>query len=193
LFIGLENAEALQSVSLLIQVLEGSENPLVTSFLENESVQWSVLCNNGWKNLKGSIISDNTDNFLSSGIIKISLPREASKDNTLMPENLIWLKVEMNKTYDAVCKVLNIHTQAVVATFENNENDVSHLETGLPSETIKKLITRVPQIRSVSQPYNSFGGTPEESDEHFYRRISERLRHKKRAITLWDYEHLILQ
>jgi hypothetical protein len=193
LFIGLENAEPLQSVSLLIQVLEGSENPLVKSFLENETVDWSVLCSNGWKNLKEYIISNNTDNFLSSGIIKMSLPREATKDNTLLPENLIWLKAEMNKTYDAVCKVLNIHTQAVVAKFENNENEVSHLETGLPSETIKKLMTRVPQIRSVSQPYNSFGGTPEESDEHFYRRMSERLRHKNRAITLWDYEHLILQ
>ena len=193
LFIGLENAEALQSISLLIQVLEGSENPLVPSFLENETVQWSVLCSNGWKNLKESITADNTGNFLSSGIIKMSLPREASKDNTLLPENLIWLKAEMNKTYDAVCKVLNIHTQAVVAKFENNENEVSHLESGLPSETIKKLMTRVPQIRSVSQPYNSFGGSPEESDEDFYRRISERLRHKNRAITLWDYEHLILQ
>jgi len=193
LFIGLENAEPLQSISLLIQVLEGSENPLVNSFLENETVDWSVLCSNGWKNLKEHIIADSTDNFLSSGIIKISLPRETTKNNTLLPENLIWLKAEMNKTYDAVCKVMNIHTQAVVAKFENNENEVSHLETGLPSETIKKLMVRVPQIRSVSQPYNSFGGTPEESDENFYRRISERLRHKNRAITLWDYEHLILQ
>lgn len=193
LFIGLENAAPLQSISLLIQVLEGSENPLVDSFLENETVQWSVLCSNGWMNLKEFIIADNTDNFLSSGIIKISLPREASLDNTLLPENLIWLKAEMNKTYDAVCKTTNIHTQAVVAKFENNENEVSHLESGLPAETIKKLMTRVPQIRSVEQPYNSFGGTPEESDENFYRRISERLRHKNRAITLWDYEHLILQ
>jgi hypothetical protein len=193
LFIGLENAEPLQSVSLLIQVLEGSENPQVKSFLENESIQWSVLCSNGWKNLKEYILADNTDNFLSSGIIKMSLPRETTQDNTLLPENLVWLKAEMNKTYDTVCKVMNLHTQAVVAKFENNENEVSHLETGLPSETIKKLMTRVPQIRSVSQPYNSFGGTPEESDEDFYRRISERLRHKNRAITLWDYEHLILQ
>jgi len=193
LFIGLENAETEQTVSLLIQVLEGSENPLVASFEDNESVHWSVLCNNGWKDLKEYIVTNNTENFLSSGIIQISLPKEATQDNTLLPENMIWLRAKIHKTYDAICKVIDIHPQAVVAKFENNNNELSHLETGLSPKTIKKLITRVPQIRSLSQPYNSFHGIPEESDEHFYRRISERLRHKNRAITLWDYEHLILQ
>jgi hypothetical protein len=193
LFIGLENVESQQTISMLAQVLEGSENPLVSSFEDNEEIDWSVLCENGWKNLKEYIVSNNTDNFLTSGIIKISLPREATQDNTILPENFVWLKASMHKTYDAVCKVLDLHTQAVPAKLYNNNNNVSHLENGLPAETIKKLITRVPQIKSVKQPYNSFDGTPEESDENFYRRISERLRHKNRAITLWDYEHLILQ
>ncbi|MBL4605987.1 MAG: baseplate J/gp47 family protein, partial [Flavobacteriaceae bacterium] len=193
LFIGLEGAEVSQTVSLLIQVLEGSENPLVPSFEENEEVDWSVLCDGKWKDLKEYIISNNTANFLTSGIIKISIPTEATKNNTLLPENFIWLRARMHKRYDAVCKVINIQAQAVVAEFENNENDLSHLEKGLPAKTIKKMITRVPQIKGLEQPYTSFEGLPEESDLNFYRRISERLRHKNRAITLWDYEHLILQ
>ena len=61
------------------------------------------------------------------------------------------------------------------------------------ADTVKKLITRVPQIKKVAQPYNSFGGLVKETDLEFYRRVSERLRHKNRSITLWDYEHLILQ
>jgi hypothetical protein len=193
LFIGLEDAEVSQTVSLLIQVLEGSENPLVPSFKENEEVDWAVLCNGTWKDLKEYIISNNTDNFLTSGIIKISIPAEATKDNTLLPENKIWLRARMHKSYDAVCKVINIQTQAVVASFENDNNELSHLEKGLPAKTIKKLITRIPQIKGLEQPYVSFNGISEESDLNFYRRISERLRHKNRAITLWDYEHLILQ
>lgn len=32
-----------------------------------------------------------------------------------------------------------------------------------------------------------------ESETAFYTRVSERLRHKQRAVTIWDYEHLILQ
>ncbi len=193
LLIGIEEAVVDQTLTLLLQVLEGSENPLVPTFKENEGVNWSVLCNNGWKDLKEYIISDNTGNFLTSGIIKFSIPKEATSDNTLLPENLMWFRARMHKDYDAVCKMINIHTQAVLATFENDSNNLSHLEKGLPASTIKKLITRIPQIKKIEQPYTSFGGITEESDIAFYRRISERLRHKNRAITLWDYEHLILQ
>ena len=31
------------------------------------------------------------------------------------------------------------------------------------------------------------------ASDAFYVRVSERLRHKARAITIWDYEHLILE
>ncbi len=193
LFLGIENLEPQQNLSLLVQVLEGSENPLVESFNENEKIQWSILCNNKWKTLENNIITNNTDNFLKSGIVKFSIPKEATNDNTLLPSGFTWIKAQMNKSYDVVCKAIGIHAQAVLTTFKNNDNEVSHLKNGLPSETIKKMVTRIPQIKSVSQPYNAFGGSTEESDANFYRRISERLRHKNRAITLWDYEHLILQ
>ncbi|UTD15374.1 phage baseplate protein [Tenacibaculum mesophilum] len=193
LFLGIENLAPQQNLSLLIQVLEGSENPLVGSFGENEKVNWSILCNNKWKTLENNIISNNTDNFLKSGIVKFSIPKEATSNNTLLPSGYIWIKAQMSKSFEAVCKAIGIHAQAVETLFVNNDNEVSHLKNGLPSGTIKKMVTRIPQIKSVSQPYSSFGGSPEESDDNFYRRISERLRHKNRAITLWDYEHLILQ
>lgn len=193
LFIGLENAAVQQNISLLVQALEGSENPEVASFDVNEKINWSILCNNKWKSLEESIITNNTDNFLKSGIVKFSIPREATADNTMLPEGYIWVKASMNKSYDAVCKVIDIHAQAVLATFENRENEVSHLKDGLPSGTIKKMVTRIPQVKAIAQPYNAFGGSQEETDDNFYRRISERLRHKNRAITLWDYENLILQ
>lgn len=193
LFIGLENAQVQQNVALLIQVLEGSENPQTAPFGATEKVQWAVLCDDKWKNITNDIISNNTDNFLNSGIIKFSIPRQATQNNTRLPEGYIWVRAKMHKAYNAVCKAINIHTQAVRATFKDGENELSHLNNGLPAGTIKKLITRIPQVKGVTQPYNSFNGIPEESDQRFYRRISERLRHKNRAITLWDYEHIILQ
>lgn len=193
LYIGLTDAQVLQNIALLIQVLEGSENPQVDSFEDQEEIQWAVLCDNKWKSLKDDILTNSTGNFLNSGIIKFTIPREATLENTRLPEGYIWIRAKMHKAYNAVCKVINIHAQAVLSTFENRSNELSHLNNGLLAETIKKLITRIPQVKGVSQPYTSFDGTPEESDESFYRRISERLRHKNRAITLWDYERLILQ
>lgn len=194
LYIGLENVEKLQQISLLIQVLEGSENPLSNSFTGKQKVEWSVLCSNKWKNLDSNyMISNETDNFLKSGIVKFSIPREATNTNTLFAEKLFWVKAKMHKKFDAVCKTIDILAQSVLAEFSNNENDLAHLEKGLLAETISKLIQRVPTVKSVSQPFNSFNGKPKESDEAYYRRISERLRHKNRAITIWDYEHIILQ
>jgi hypothetical protein len=192
-YIGLKAVEAYQNIALLVQVLEGSENPLVDSFDPKETLDWSILCDDKWKSLEDNIISNSTNNFLSSGIIKFSVPREATETNALLPSDFVWVRARMNKDYDAVCKAINVHAQAVPASFSNNENELSHLEKGLAGSTINKLITRIPQIKSVEQPYSSFDGSPQELDTEFYRRISERLRHKNRAISLWDYEHLILQ
>lgn len=191
-YVGLE-AMPNQRISLLIQTLEGSENPLVETFEDREKITWEVLSGNTWRNLSEYILEDDTNNFLRSGIVKFDIPRDVDVNNTRLPKDLIWIKASMKKSYDAVCRVQGVFAQAVLATFENNENEVSHLETGLAAETISKLITRIPKVKSVSQNYNSFGGVYEESDLQYYRRISERLRHKNRAITSWDYEQLILE
>ncbi|WP_052670811.1 baseplate J/gp47 family protein [Draconibacterium sediminis] len=194
LYVGLENARPQQNVSLLIQVLEGSENPEAESFVGKQKVEWWMLCRNEWKRLeRSSIITNQTDNLLKSGIFKFKIPKEATANNTLLPGGLMWLKARIHKKYNAVSKVIGIHAQAVEAKFENNDNKLDHLSDGLTSNTISKMVVRPPKIKSLSQPYNSFGGQPTESDSAFYHRVSERLRHKYRAITLWDYEHLVLQ
>ncbi len=194
LYIGLEDAEPQQTVSLLIQVLEGSEDPEADTFVGKQKVEWAVLCNNFWKNLSSTeIIADKTGNFLQSGIFKFVIPREATDTNSLLPTGYIWLRARIHKDYNAVSKVIGIHAQAITAEFKDNKNNTAHLEKGLPEETISKMVQRIPKVNGVTQPYSSFGGLPEESDAAYYRRISERLRHKNRAITCWDYEHLVLQ
>ncbi|MDX8339932.1 baseplate J/gp47 family protein [Draconibacterium sp. IB214405] len=194
LFIGLENAVPQQTVSLLIQVLEGSENPEAESFVGKQHVGWDVLCNNNWMSLDSTtIISNNTENLLKSGILKFSLPKEANTDNTLLPPGLTWLRARIHKKYNAVSKAIGIHAQVIQAQLGNSDNDLQHLMNGLPAETISKMVNRIPKVKGLAQPYNSFGGKAEESDEAYYRRISERLRHKNRAITIWDYENLVLQ
>ncbi|HNW50965.1 MAG TPA: baseplate J/gp47 family protein [Prolixibacteraceae bacterium] len=190
LYLGFENATNLQTVSMLVQLLEGSENPEADS----QKTEWFVLCKNQWKNLDStSMILNETDNFLKSGIVRFSIPTEATNDNTLLPNNLIWVKATNNQKYDTVCKAISIQTQAVLAEFSDNGNELSHLSTGLTAKSISKLVQRVSTVKSILQPYNSFNGIPEESDPAYYRRISERLRHKNRAISAWDYEAIILQ
>lgn len=192
-YIGLADAKNLQQITLLFQILEGSENPLASSFSAKQKVEWFILCNNNWKNIENNILDNEIDNFLKSGILKFSIPKQASNDNSLFPPNTFWVKAKIHKEYDAVCKLIDVKTQVVTATFFDDGNDLSHLISGLAAETISKLVNRVSQVKTVSQPFNSFGGKPIEDNPNYYRRVSERLRHKNRAITLWDYEHLILQ
>ncbi len=192
LYIGLE-AIPQTTVSLLIQMLEGSENPLVDTFDEKEFIEWHILSGNTWIDLSQNMLKNETRKFLESGIVKFKIPKDINTNHTRFTDGLVWIRGKSRRSYDAVCKVQGIYTQAVLATFQNQDNDLSHLNNGLEANTIKKLITRVPQVKSVNQPYNSFDGKYKEADAEFYRRVSERLRHKHRAITQWDYESLVLQ
>ena len=194
LYIGLENTLPLQKVSLLVQVLEGSENPLAETFTGKQKVEWSVLVNNQWREFgSDEIIRNETGNFLKSGLIQIVMPHEANNDNTRLPSGLTWIKAQMYKDYDAVSQVIDIQAQATLALFYDQQNEHSHLDLGLPAGSISKMVHRIATVKSISQPFASFGGKPQETDHAYYRRVSERLRHKNRAITIWDYEHLILQ
>lgn len=194
LYIGLKNAVNLQNVSLLVQVLEGSENPDTSNFSADEKIEWHILTNNYWKKLDSTLLLHNgIDNFLQSGIVTFKIPKETTSNNTLLDANLVWVRAKLTKPFDAVCKVLGIHAQATLAEFTDNGNELSHLEKGIASGTIAKMVQRSSQVKSISQPYNSFDGKAEEDDDAYYIRVSERLRHKNRSVTLWDYEHMTLQ
>ncbi len=194
LYIGLKDAVAGQNISMLIQLLEGTENTSKPGFGLNEGISWSVLSGNEWLPLpETSILEDNTSNFLKTGIVRIAIPAEATTRHQLMPTGLLWLQAQTLKDYDVVCRFLDVRAQAVLAQFKDRDNALDHLENGLEAGTISKLINREAAIKKLEQPYSSFGGSPKENDAAYYRRVSERLRHKDRAVSLWDYEHLVLE
>jgi hypothetical protein len=63
----------------------------------------------------------------------------------------------------------------------------------LPVGSITRLVEPDARIAKLSQPFTSSGGKPPERPELFRTRVSERLRHKQRALSPWDYERLVLQ
>jgi hypothetical protein len=113
--------------------------------------------------------------------------------NTLLPPQLYWLRAAIAKNCDSVCDTVDIHTQAVVATFVDRDNSPDHLSQPLSVNTISKTLEPLSDISALQQPYTSFEGKPMEQDTLFNMRVSERLRHKQRALTAWDYERLILE
>ncbi len=187
LYIGLRDLGMAQTLSLLFQMAEGSANP----DLPVEPVRWHYLSGNRWLSLEqGRLLEDGTRGLINSGIVRFKL--EAARPNTLLDPELYWLRAAIRRHSNSVCDAIDIHTQAVSATFVDQDNAPDHLSRPLPPETITKLVKRKAQVAAIHQPYTSYGGKMPEQDETFYTRLSERLRHKNRALAQWDYEHLIL-
>ena len=189
LLIGLNQLEPLQSLLLLFQVAENSADAEISK----AKLRWHYLADNNWHNFEEyQVASDTTDELTTSGIVELSIPEGINKNNTILPAELHWLKVSVTQNAGAVSQLINVHTQAARITFQENANDPSHLETPLVAEAIAKLEAADSALKSINQLYESFGGQPAETALNFYTRISERLRHKGRAIAQFDYERLIL-
>ncbi|MDJ0846212.1 MAG: baseplate J/gp47 family protein, partial [Crocosphaera sp.] len=196
LLIGLSQLNGGDSVSILFQVAEGSANP----DLPSEDLHWFVLCDNYWKPLSRSqVVLDTTNKLLTSGIIQFVIPLEATTHNTILPKGLIWLKagIKLKPTLKdnvmAVCQLIDVAANAIEVKFVDRGNDPNHLLTALQPGGITKLKNGLSAIKTVKQPYASFGGRSVESHSDFYTRVSERLRHKNRCLTAWDYERIILE
>ncbi|WP_333873263.1 baseplate J/gp47 family protein [Methylobacter sp.] len=188
LYLGLDSVEAPQMLSILLQMAEGTANP----DLEPASVQWSVLSGNRWLALdKGQLQADATHGLVQSGIIKLQL--DSVGVSTLLPSGLYWLRVAIAERCDSVCDTIGIDTQAVTATFVDQDNADDHFNQPLPANTIQSLVEPIATITAVKQPFTSFAAKPGEQDSRFNIRVSERLRHKQRAVSIWDYERMVLE
>ena len=190
LYVGLADVVAPQVVTILFQLFEGSGDP----DLEIPEILWSYLSDNVWKDFETSeIISDTTKGFRKSGILKLNIPRSATTDDTIMPGSYIWLKASTVNNSVALPFAIDVLAQAALAVFDDRDNDPERLRDPLPPESVTDLSPKNFSISSVLQPFASFGGRVKEEEGGFYTRVSERLRHKYRAITIWDYERLVLE
>ena len=192
LLMGIEALDLLQNLSILFQMLEGSADPDIP--ILRTDIKWAYLKNDQWIELTDNEIQiDTTQGFQTSGIMEFSIPPDASKEHYLLARNLHWVKAEINKNPAGISKTIAVHTQAMSATFTNIKSETRQFSKPIVAESISKLVSGNGAIKSILQPYASFGGRPIEQESDFINRISERLRHKQRAKTVWDYERIVLE
>lgn len=192
LYIGIESLVPPQVLNILFQVAEGTANPDVET--DVNGLKWSYISSNQWIPFSDlHILSDETNGMQTSGIIAFDIPNVATADNTIMPANLHWLRASINSNPESLCQLIALKTQVATVSFADKGNDPAHLQQSLKANTISKLAIKDTAIKSVSQPFSSFGGASTEQGNTLYTRVSERLRHKNRAITIWDFERLVLE
>jgi hypothetical protein len=191
LYIGLKDLKPPQNISLLFQFVEGTGDLTVDM---PKQVNWAYLAEHGWQEFdERSVLSDGTRGFSGTGIISFSIPTEAVDNSTVMPTGHQWIRASVSTGSQAVNMLASVQAQAMELEFADQGNAADHYEAALPAKSISKLLQSRAEVKTITQPFASFGGRPRESRDTYFVRVSERLRHKDRAVTLWDYERLVLE
>jgi len=190
LFIGFSASDLSAPLSLFFHLREDSVTSIAAS---PEPVAWFYLASDQWHRLDTTrLLSDTTRGFLSSGIVVLDLPDDINRDNTVMPPDLFWLRVSAQSNFSSFCSLYAVKTQALKVTRRLTAQAPAVMAAPLPRGSIKGPLVSIAGLRSVTQPLASDGGQELETKRQKITRSSERLRHKARAVTPWDYERLVL-
>ncbi|MDO7854084.1 baseplate J/gp47 family protein [Hymenobacter convexus] len=195
LLLGLSAVDTPQILPLFFQLAEATAQPDLTP----GPLAWSYLAGNEWRPLgEAAVVSDTTNGLMNTGILELQLPiwpAGSLAENTWMsPKGLYWLKAGFDAPIDAISAIIAIEAQGISVVFdERSDNAADHLLVPLLPGSITKPRADIPEIARLRQPFGSSGGRPAETAAVFYNRVSERVRHKNRALTPWDYERLVLE
>lgn len=191
LFIGLENVEAPQTITLLFELDEATGNRKLPA----ASPELASLTSNGWETLPQTQWQDGTAGLIKSGVLSATLLSKPASSTSLFENtpSLTWLRLSVAEYASAACQTLNVLSQATAVVYSSGADLDTHFNAPLPAGTISKPAAPIPGVTKTVQPLASSGGVPAETQPQFHARVAERLRHKDRGITRWDFEHLALQ
>jgi len=188
LYIGLKNIIPKQELTIFFQM---EENNFANLSKKAEQVYWSYMDDNTWVLLtEKDILADSTNNLINSGIVKVKLPADFSTGNTRANPNLFWLRASVKGNTNIKSKIIGVYTQAVTATRVVTKGTKN---LNIAAGSIKSFKNKVIGIQNIVQLFPSFGGKAPETDNQFYIRVSERLRHNQKLLTNRDIEQAILE
>ncbi|WP_448699243.1 baseplate J/gp47 family protein [Mucilaginibacter sp. AW1-3] len=188
LYIGLKDIMPKQELTLFFQM---EENNFANLSKKTEPVYWSYMDDNAWVYFtEKDVLADSTNNFINSGIVKIKLPGDLATGNTRVTSDVYWIRASVKGSTNVQSKIIGIYTQAAMATRVVTRGTKN---LNIPAGSIKSFKSKVIGIQDIVQLFPSFGGKAPETDEQFYTRVSERLRHNQKPLTNRDIEQAILE
>ena len=191
LALGIKDIQPSQNLSLFFKMQEASR----ISNKKPPGLNWWYLRASEWIPLPNDLLlADGTNGLQNTGLVEITMPGDVDDVSSLFQESgLHWLAVSVDENIDAFPHLVQVETQAVQVTFHGENNEPGHLYAPLPAGSITKMADKAPGVKSISQPVASGYGRMQEDGPDYYTRVSERIRHKNRALNNWDYERLVLE
>ncbi len=183
LYLCLESIEPPCNVSFYIELTQLV--PLLNGDVP-PTVNFYYLSNTGWQPLK--ILLDETNQLSCSGFIEVFIAQDICLNSPFMPESGYWLAITSNNHATDFAKVLYLNTQAIKVKRLSTSD-----ESKLDANKIKALVTPLPQIDTVNQPFASFNGMAKEKNSAFYQRVSQRIKTKDRASNVSDFESMAFE
>ena len=207
LYISLAQLLPPQNINLLFELApfgqflrQHTAAPGAVDQLTQPKVEWAYLSQDEWqKFVPGTALPDKAVRDESHGLtelhpVYLTLPDTMDTRHTVMPDGLFWLRASVAHGTAAISRVRAVHQQVVLAERTTPAVGEAVPFVGhLPARSLGRLARPNPALATVMQPLASFGGLAAEGAAAYNTRVSERLRHRGRAVTPWDYEHLVLE
>jgi len=191
LLLGISGSNVCGLINLYFSLSDDSRR--TNSSVINE-LHWSYLGKNGWNPLpRNRVVHDGTKGFLCSGIITFDLPEDICNSHADMPDSLFWLKVSSNAASSQFCSVRQVKTHALSLRRTDND-EAEFFPTDISRSALKwQPISSIPGLSQIEQLDEFTDVDQNETRNELITRVSERLRHRARAVNSWDYERLILE
>jgi len=188
LYLGLKHVKLTDTISIGFDL-----EPAVYAhtILKKPSVEWEFLVNNEWRPFAKLILEDSTEGLIKSGIVKIRMPKTVQLDNTRLTKGHFWIRAGTKDYEDLTSKIKSIFTQAVsVADVRTALEETASVYE--PHKVRKINLAVEKNLAQITGPFDLRINEVIEEESAFNCRVSERLRHKNRAVSHWDFERLIL-
>jgi hypothetical protein len=188
LFLGVEAKELPEEFSLLFKIAKNNGG------FQGEApkIEWFYLANDQWKPFKvEDILYDSSFGLTRSGIVSFKSPKDINLNNLVMPDHLYWICCRTKDQQPMASTIIGIHENAFSAEAILEEG-ILH-DPILPPYSVQSFASDIPGVLELIQPIESAGGRAQEDKLLFYKRVSESLKHKFRAVTRWDIEKMLLQ
>ncbi len=190
LFIGLRADTAAGERSLQFEIRADTAECVA---IDPPGIEWRYLRANEWVALdERRIVHDTTAGLIKSGIVTLDLPDDIDRRHSIMPDERYWLQVSPKRDPQVFGTLRAIRTNAVRVVEVRDDTDAPRDRTPLGAGSIAGPASGIDGLAGVNQPHGSSGRRRIESVDALDTRISERLRHKRRAVTPWDYERIVL-
>lgn len=186
LFFAFTRAEQTKNVRMYINMALPTNCIPFGSPQPNKQVRasWELWNGHVWQAIPfESVKAEETNGFTQSGFVEIGLPQSLYTDR----QGYLWLRAALNGDTSACLSLHGVWTNCIHLTAENGDG------TPLPAGTLQETEEPDERIESIVQPLPGFGGRTAETEEQCTLRQQMRLHNRHRAVTMKDYEELVLE